>query len=148
MEAPKCGRCGALVTNPQAVQCQYCGNALTDAAGGYRQAAPAPAPAPGYGAYPPAQGYGAPQPQQMMPTYGQPPPPGYGQQPYGYGGYPQPQQQQWGQPPIQQWQPPAGYYNRGSGMSAWGVITWIRIGIAVLVLFGFAFSACVSALAH
>lgn len=144
MEAPKCGRCGALVTNPQAAQCQYCGSALNQAPAAYPQMAPAPAPAPGYGAYPPAQGYGA--PQQQMPTYGQPP--AYGQQPYGYGGYPQPQQQQWGQPPIQQWQPPAGYYNQSSGMSAWGVITWIRIGIAVLVLFGFAFSACVSALSH
>ena len=136
--APKCSRCGATVTNPSAPQCHYCGSPIAQAPQGY--------------AAPPQQGYG---PPQQPPPYGQPPygqagygQPGYGAPPPGYGppqGYGQP-------PPGYQVQPFANptFVQKPSGwstfFSALGILNWIRLGIAVVVLFVLMMGACFNAL--
>jgi hypothetical protein len=159
MQAPKCPRCGGIVTNPSASQCQFCGSPLAQLVAPYG-AAPIPpqgygygAPAPQPQAYGPPQAYGAP-PPAAMPSYGQP------QQPYGYGapqpGYPPNPYAGYGQgPQVQGWRgghniaPAQQSVFGGSGWNTtWNVINIIRLSIAVLVLGGFMFAGCISALSH
>ncbi|MBX3233064.1 MAG: hypothetical protein KIT84_12915 [Labilithrix sp.] len=142
--APTCGTCGGLNTNPQAMQCRFCGQALAPQAPPMQaQAYGAPT---GYGAPPPGA-YGAPQPQAYGQPYGAPNP--YGQPPNPYGG-PNP----YGQPyPVQGFggaQPfGAGnaYVNRGWG-GGWSTFFWIRLGIAAIVIGISLLGACVNAITH
>jgi hypothetical protein len=159
MQAPQCPRCGGIVTNPGATQCQFCGSPLAQLVAPYG-AAPIP-PQGGYAPLPPQQQGYVPPPQQ---AYGAPPPamPSYGQpqQPYGYGapqpGYPPnpyagygqgPQVQGWGGrgyiAPAQQ-----GVFGGSAWNNTWNIINIIRLSIAVLVLGGFMFAGCISALSH
>ena len=162
MSGPNCPKCGAASQNPSASQCAYCGSALS-----------APQPPQAFGA-PPGQ-YGAPPGQYGAPPgqYGAPPgqygaPPGqYGAPPGQYGAPPG----QYGAPPGQYGgpQPPvfhsgpqvqpfggANYgqnFHRPNGfMSAVGSVGnamfWIRLAIAVVVLFVFAMGSCINALTH
>jgi hypothetical protein len=122
--APTCPNCGGLNTNPQQMQCRFCGSALRP-----------PQPPPGYGAYAP-QPYGAPPPGY---GYG-PPPPGYGpNQVHGFGG----------NQPFQYAQPPVHYQqiNQGWG-NGWSTFFWVRLGIAVFAIGISLLGACVSALTH
>ncbi|MEO6419194.1 MAG: hypothetical protein ABIP39_07295 [Polyangiaceae bacterium] len=144
------------MTNPQAAQCHYCGNAIVQA----------PQPQAPYGAPPqygqqaygqPPPGYGAPPAYGQQP-YGQPPP-GYGAPPGPYGAPPPGAgygpQQGYGAPPQaygvqpfanpQTFQKPSGW---GTFMSAMGILNWIRLGIVVVVLFVMMMGACVNALTH
>lgn len=166
MQAPKCPRCGGIVTNPGASQCQFCGSPLGQLVApygaapippqGYGYGAPALSPqqaayAPQQAAYAPQQAYGAP-PQVGMPSYGQP-------QQYGapggyppnnpYAGYSQATQ-------VQGWGGGSGYvapvrhgmFGGGAWNTTWNVIWIIRLSIAVLVVGGLMFGACVNALSH
>lgn len=165
MQAPKCPRCGGIVTNPGASQCQFCGSPLGPQVALPYGAVPIPPQGHGYGApapllqqaaYSPQQAYGAP-PQAALPSYGQPQ-----GQPYGYGapqqgGYPPnnpyagygqgPQVQGWGggghAAPVRQ-----GMFGGSAWSTTWNVIWIIRLSIAVLVIGGIMFSACVTALSH
>jgi hypothetical protein len=125
------------VTNPQAAQCHYCGNAIV-------QAPPPQAP------------YGAP-PQYGQQQYGQPPP-GYGAPPPGYGA--PPPGACYG--PPQGYGPPQAYgvqpfanpqtFQKQSGWStftsAMGILNWIRLAIVVVVLFVMMMGACINAITH
>ena len=143
--APTCPTCGGLNTNPQALQCAYCGAALPQM--GYAQ--PPQQGYGGYGAPPPGgYGYGAPNPYQQPNPYAAPNP--YAN-PYQQGGvvpqYP-------GQYPVQgfggvsPFQPNNVYINRGGWSSGWSTFFWIRLGIAAIVIFVSLMGACVSAISH
>lgn len=155
-QAPQCPRCGGIVTNPGASQCNFCGSPLAQLVAPYG-AAPIP-PQGGYAPLPPQQqvyppqAYGAP-PPGAMPSYGQPP------APYGYGAPQQPGNPyaQYGQgPQIQGWSGGGvriapvqqGMFGGGAWNTTWNVITIIRLSIAVLVIGGLMFGACVNALTH
>lgn len=157
-QAPKCPRCGGIVTNPSASQCQFCAAPLAQQAAPY--AAPVAPQGYGYGppqpqGYAPPQAYGAPAPV-AMPSYGQP------QQPYGYGaphqpGYPPSPYAAYGQgPQVQGWQGGGGHiapaqqgmFGGSAWNTTWNVIWIIRLSIAVLVIGGLMFGACVNALSH
>jgi hypothetical protein len=134
MQPPQCSSCGAIVTNPAAAQCIYCGAALPPAANGYGAAQAG------------AQGYG-------QGTYGQP----YGQPPYGQPYGQPPYAAPYAQPPVAGFNGVPAHGSRGprGGGGFWSavgtvgnVIWWIRIGIGVLVLGLFLLGSCVSALSH
>jgi hypothetical protein len=155
--APTCSTCGGLNTNPQSMQCRFCGQALAPQGYGAPQTYGAP-----HG-YAQPQGYGQPQP------YGAPPhvgpggygaPPGYGapQNPYGgpspnpYGGpQPNPYAQQY---PVQGYggvQPFAGghgYVNRSGWASGWSTFFWVRLAIAAIAISLSLIGACVSAISQ
>jgi hypothetical protein len=138
--APTCPHCGGLNTNPQSAQCRFCFQLLPQPGGvvqpyGQPQAYGQPQ---NYGA-PPMGGYGAPQPQAPNPyapnPYGGPQPNPYAQQypVQGFGG-------------VQPFHGGNGYINRGG--NGWSTFFWIRLGIALIVVFFSLMGACVQALSH
>lgn len=173
--APTCPKCGGLSTNPNDVQCRFCGSQLgqPQAAAPYGGGAPAHAYAAaqqpgGYGA-PPQQGYG----QPAAPPYGAPQqgygaPPGYGAAPPGYGaphghGAPQGYGAPYGQQPNPYGGAPGGYpmapvqpfqgqygqqINRGWGGGGWGTFLWVRLAIAGVFIALSLLGACINAIAH
>jgi hypothetical protein len=145
---PTCPRCGAVVTNPAAGVCSFCGSAVAAAPPAYG------APPPAYGVQPYGYGGGAPSPYgspqaQAGSPYGQPPQ-GYAP----YGGQPG-----YGYPPAQGGYPPQNPYGYPGGSSfvvqqsrfgwlssGWGIYWMIRLGIALVVIAIAGIAACVNML--